>query len=130
MKSKMSTPTPSEIVLAVDPGFDRIGLAIMKSEKNEIKLLFSECFTTSPKETRQERLYAIGKRISEVIKKWKPKTLAIETLFFNTNTTSAIGVAEARGIIIYEGARARMNVFECGPLLEQVAVTGRQTRPR
>ena len=124
MKYKMSTPTRSEIVLSVDPGFDRVGMAVLKASAKKVELLFSECLETNPKDKRAERLLVIGERIKSVIKKWKPKTLAIETLFFNTNTTSAIGVAEARGIIIYEGARAGMEVFEYGPQTVKVAVTG------
>jgi len=123
-KSKTSTPMLSETVLAVDPGFDRIGLAIMKLERDGLKLLFSECFKTDSKKARPERLFSIGRRIKEVIKKWRPQTLAIETIFFNTNTTSAIGVAEARGIIIYEARSANMEIFEYGPQTIKIAVTG------
>ena len=123
-KSRMSTPTLSEIVLAVDPGFDRVGLAIMKPGRDKPKLLFSECLKTDSKKTRPERLFSIGRRIKEVIKKWRPETLAIETIFFNTNTTSAVGVAEARGIIIYEAIGAGMEIFEYGPQTIKIAVTG------
>lgn len=123
-KSKTSTPTLSEIVLAVDPGFDRIGLAVVTLEESKPKLLFSECLKTNPRKTRSERLLAIGRKIKEVVERWQPKTLAIETLFFNTNTTSAIGVAEARGIIIYEAARTDMKIFEYGPQTVKIAVTG------
>lgn len=124
MKSKMSTPTRSEIVLAIDPGFDRIGVAVLKTGKNNVELLFSECLETSPKDKRAKRLLVIGERVRELIKKWKPNVLAIETLFFNTNTTSAIGVAEARGVVVYEGSRAGLEIFEYGPQAVKVAVTG------
>jgi len=123
-KFKTFTPTLSETILAIDPGFDRIGLAVMKLERDKPKLLFSECFKTDSKEARPERLFSIGRRAKEVIKKWQPETLAIETLFFNTNITSAIGVAEARGIIIYEATRAGMEIFEYGPQTIKIAVTG------
>ena len=113
-----------EIVLAVDPGFDRIGIALMRLEKDRPKLLFSECFKTDAKKKRAERLLAIGENLKKIIKKWQPDDLAIETLFFNTNTTSAIGVAEARGIIIYEAAMASMEIFEYGPQTVKIAVTG------
>lgn len=123
-KSKMSIQTLSKIVLAIDPGFDRIGLAVMKFERDKPKLLFSECFKTNAKKVRSERLLSIGQEIKSIVAKWKPKDLAIETLFFNTNTTSAIGVAEARGIIIYEAMQADMEVFEYSPQSIKIAVTG------
>ena len=113
-----------QTILAVDPGFDRVGLAVMKLERDKPKLLFSECFKTDSKEARPERLFSIGRRVKEVIKKWRPGALAVETLFFNTNTTSAIGVAEARGIIIYEARSAGMEIFEYGPQTIKMAVTG------
>ena len=124
MKSRMSTPTLSNIVLAIDPGFDRIGIAMMRLEKENLVLLFSECLKTNSKKTRPERLLTIGERVKELIKKWKPKTLAIETLFFNTNTTSALGVAEARGVIVFESIRTGLEIFEYGPQTIKIAVTG------
>ena len=123
-KSKTSTLTRSKIILAVDPGFDRVGLAVMTLEQGRPKLLFSQCLETDTKKVRPERLLSIGKSLKGVIKKWKPEALAIETLFFNTNITSAIGVAEARGIIIYEASRAGIEIFEYGPQAVKIAVTG------
>ena len=120
----MSILMRSETVLAIDPGFGRIGLAVMKLEQDRPKLLFSQCLETDSKRARPERLFFIGKKVKDVIKKWHPETLAIETLFFNTNTTSAIGVAEARGIIIYEAKIAGMKIFEYGPQAIKIAVTG------
>jgi crossover junction endodeoxyribonuclease RuvC len=64
-----------------------------------------------------------GQAVKKLIKKWRPETLAIETLFFNTNTTSALGVAEARGIIIYEAMCAGMNICEYSPQTIKIAVT-------
>lgn len=124
MKSKMSTLTLPRVVLAVDPGFDRVGIALLSKEPLGPKILFSECFKTNPKEPRVKRLYSVGKKLKKIIEKWQPKDLAVETLFFNTNTTSAIGVAEARGIIIYEAVEAGLRVFEYGPQSVKVAVTG------
>ncbi len=114
----------SNIVLAIDPGFDRMGLAVLRMEQGEPKLLFSECFKTDSKKKRSQRLLAIGKNIEKIIEKWQPNDLAIETLFFNTNITSAIGVAEARGVITYEASKARMEIFEYGPQTIKIAVTG------
>lgn len=125
MRSKKSIRTPHKnIVLAVDPGFDRIGISLMsKSSKGE-DLLHSECIVTSPKDKKSIRLTVIGKRVRDVIRKWRPNHLAIETLFFNQNITSAIGVAEARGVILYEAELAGLEVFEYAPQSVKVAVTG------
>ena len=121
---RKSTLMPSEIVLAIDPGFDRMGLAVMKIEKSKPKLLFSQCLETDGGKERAERLLAVGTTIKDVVRKWHPKSLAIETLFFNTNAKSAMGVAEARGIIIYEASNAGMEIFEYSPQAVKIAVTG------
>ena len=115
----MSTRMPNR-VLGVDPGFDRIGIAVL--EKNEV--LFSHCIETNRKAPHSERLLQIGNEISEVIKKWKPTDLAIENLFFNKSVTNAMKVAEARGVIIFEAACAKLKIFEYSPQAIKIAVTG------
>ncbi|MDO8424259.1 MAG: crossover junction endodeoxyribonuclease RuvC [bacterium] len=119
-KSRTSIPTRNNTVLGVDPGFDRVGVAVL----DKTALLFSDCIVTDRKQTHAERLLFIGEALQKIIKKWKPKALAIETLFFNQNTTSAIGVAQARGVILYEAARAGLSVSEYGPQAVKIAVTG------
>src|SRR3989344_8069528 len=96
-KYRKSIPMQSNRVLGIDPGFDRVGVAVM--DKGSV--LFSTCIKTSSKLPHQERLLQIGKGVGKVIERWKPQDLAIETLFFNQNTSTELKVAEARGVIIY-----------------------------
>ncbi|MDO8565538.1 MAG: crossover junction endodeoxyribonuclease RuvC [bacterium] len=107
-------------VLAIDPGFDRVGVAVLDKEK----LFFSECVETDRKLPHAERLLQIGIAVRKVIKKWKPQSLAIETLFFNQNTTNALKVSEARGVILYEASGAGLEVYEYSPQAIKIAVTG------
>ena len=123
MKSKTSTRMPNR-VLGIDPGFDRIGVAILERDGSKQVLLHSECIITNKKDTHDQRLLALGTRIKEVISKWKPTELAIEQLFFNQNTTSALKVAEARGVIIFQAALAELAIFEYSPQAIKIAVTG------
>ena len=110
----------SRRVFAIDPGFDRIGIAIL--DKNEV--LYSHCIETDRKLPHEKRLLAIGQFIKKVIKKWKPQVLAIETLFFNQNTSTALRVSEARGIILYEASSAGLKIYEYSPQTIKIAVTG------
>lgn len=119
MKQEVGSKT-----LAIDPGFDRVGVAIVVKENNKEKLLFSKCIETNRKESQAKRLEQIGEEVKEVIKKWKPETLAIEKLFFNQNTTSALRVAEARGVIIYEAICSGLEIHEYSPQEIKLAVTG------
>ncbi|MFZ2048891.1 MAG: crossover junction endodeoxyribonuclease RuvC [Minisyncoccia bacterium] len=111
-------------VVSIDPGFDRVGVAVLIKENSKEKLLYSACIVTDRKETKAERLGMIGKEIKKILKKWQPEYLAIEKLFFNQNTTSAIGVAEARGVILYEASLLGLEVFEYGPQEIKIATTG------
>jgi crossover junction endodeoxyribonuclease RuvC len=111
-------------VMSIDPGFDRVGVAILIQENGKQNLLHSECIVTNPKDHRSKRLLVIGQRLDAILKEWSPRTLAIESLFFNANTSSAIGVAEARGVIIFQAARAGLEVFEYSPQEVKIAVTG------
>ena len=111
-------------VLAIDPGFDRVGVAVVEKTGGKEAVLFSECFVTDKKQTFYLRLATVGARIKELIKKYDPDALAIETLFFSTNVKTAMRVAEARGAIIYQAAALGVDVFEYSPQDVKIAVTG------
>lgn len=119
MKSRMSIPMPSR-VLGVDPGFDRIGIAVLEKDR----VLYSCCIETNRKLPHSERLLEIGRAIRKIIKKWKPDDLAIESLFFNQNITNAIKVSEARGVVIYEATQSGLEICEYSPQAVKIAVTG------
>jgi crossover junction endodeoxyribonuclease RuvC len=121
----MSTPMPNKTrVLGVDPGFGRIGIAVLERGSGRETLLHSECIETDKKSAHEKRLLTLGLGVREIILEWKPSALAIEKLFFNQNISSALGVAEARGVIIYEAARAELSVYEYSPQDVKIAVTG------
>lgn len=121
-------------ILGIDPGFERIGIAVLESasvknygetrKKHEHVVIFSECFKTSSKLEFNERLKLIGEHVKEVIEKYSPDVLAIETLFLNTNQKTVMHVAEARGVIIYEASRANLEIFEASPPQIKIATTG------
>lgn len=111
-------------VLGIDPGFDRFGVAILEAEKQNAKLLYSECIVTKSQEERPLRLLQIGERLKELIAEWQPQEMAIEKLFFNANTTSAIGVAEARGVASFIASEQGLSVSEYSPQDVKIAVTG------
>jgi len=111
-------------ILAIDPGFEKLGIAILERVGGKDVVLHSECFHTSAKLPFPERLNALGARASAVIKKWKPQALAIETLYFEKNLKTAMRVAEARGVIIYESTQVGLSVYEYTPLQVKIAVTG------
>jgi crossover junction endodeoxyribonuclease RuvC len=107
-------------VLGIDPGFGRLGIAILDEEK----LLFSACLETNKKLPYEKRLLEIGRAVENAIKKWKPASIAMETLFFNQNTSTALRVAEVRGLILYTASKAGLRSYEYSPQAVKIAVTG------
>jgi len=117
-------------VLAIDPGFERVGIAILEQQDGKELLLYSSCFKTSSKEPFEKRLCLIGEEIARMVKKWSPDGLAIETLFFNTNQKTAMRVAEARGVIIFAAVSLGLSLHEYTPLQVKIAVTGYGKAPK
>ena len=114
-------------IIAIDPGYERMGVAIMEKNlqtKGKEILVFSECFKTSAKIPHEERLKLIGEEIENLIKKYKPKAMAIETLFFTNNQKTAMSVSEARGVMLYIASKLGLSVREFSPMAIKIAVTG------
>src|SRR5574344_1617734 len=103
-------------IIAIDPGFERVGIAVLERiSKQKDSLIYSSCFKTSSKIPFHERLTSIGNEIELIIEKYKPEKLAIEKLYFATNQKTAMGVSEARGVIIYTCSRNKLDIFEYTP---------------
>ncbi|MEK7642565.1 MAG: crossover junction endodeoxyribonuclease RuvC [Patescibacteria group bacterium] len=125
IKNKKSLPlNPYPLILGVDPGYGRIGLAIVEKNKLGEKLIHSECFETDKKLEHPKRLSLIGNRVEKIIKKFLPQKVAIEGLLWSKNVKTAIGVAEARGVILARVADKKIPVFEFNPNSIKLAVTG------
>jgi crossover junction endodeoxyribonuclease RuvC len=111
-------------VISIDPGYDRVGVAVLeKSPAGEV-LYFSSCIETNKDDDINERIFNIGTELEKIINEHKPDCLAIEKIFFNKNIKTAIGVAEARGAIIYLAKRHNCTIFEFGPQEIKIAITG------
>lgn len=111
-------------VLGIDPGYERVGLAVLEKSVSRESLLFSCCFKTSAALPFPERLLAIGKKTREVIAAYAPDALAIERLFFSSNQKTALLVSEARGVLLYEALCAGLSVYEYTPLQVKTAIVG------
>ncbi|MEY2664391.1 MAG: crossover junction endodeoxyribonuclease RuvC, crossover junction endodeoxyribonuclease RuvC [Candidatus Parcubacteria bacterium] len=113
-------------VLGIDPGYDRLGIAVVEKTagQNKETLVYSSCFTTSPKDSFYTRLVAVGAEISRIIDEYKPESLSIESLYVTNNQKTAMRVAEARGVIVYEAVRRGLPVYEYTPGQIKIAVTG------
>ncbi len=111
-------------IIAIDPGFDRLGVAILDKEGQKETLIFSDCIISSRAESLSERIFFIGEQIEKIIKKHKPSEFAIEKLFFTTNQKTVMTVAEVRGVCLYMAKKYKLSVFEYSPPEIKVAITG------
>ena len=112
-------------VLSVDPGYDRLGIAVIEKEKGQKEtLVYSDCFLTDKKQPLPERYLAISEEIDRLVEKYKPEIFSSETLFFSKNQKTAIAVAGARGVLLCAAEKNKLPIYEYSPLEIKVAVTG------
>ncbi len=129
MTSRMSLRvqmTPSECmrVLGIDPGYDRLGIAVMERQGGRDVLLHSDCVLTDKTLPFEARLEAVGTAVEDLIKTWAPTAVALERLFFSSNQRTAMRVAEVRGAMLYLAERHACRVCEYTPQEVKVAMTG------
>ena len=110
-------------ILAIDPGYDRLGIAVVEGDPSRPNLIWSGCILPD-KGAREDRLSCVSCAVTNAIKEYSPDILAIETLFFSVNKKTAIGVAEARGAILSAAGNSSLPVLECSPQQVKLAVTG------
>lgn len=111
-------------ILGIDPGYAIVGWGVLKYNGNKFTPLGYGAVTTAAGKPFDMRLNTIYEGIDEIIKKYRPDALSIEKLFFNTNTTTAIDVAQARGVILLAAYRNNVPYYEYTPLQVKQAVTG------
>lgn len=120
----MSEPRKVLRVLAIDPGFDRMGIAVVEGDPSRPTLVWSDCVTPE-KGAPEARLAEVEKAATDALERFAPDIFALETLFFSTNVKTAMGVAQARGAVLAAAGRfADCRVVECSPQEVKLAVTG------
>lgn len=111
-------------ILGIDPGLAIVGWGVIESTRGNIKPVAYGAITTPAHTNIEERLLMIQNDIEAIINKYKPEEMAVEELFFNTNITTGIAVAEARGVIICTAHRLGVKISEYTPLQVKQAVVG------
>lgn len=112
------------VIIGIDPGYAIVGYGIVKYEGNRFTPLKYGAVTTPADLPFVKRLDIIFEELGKLFSEYKIDAMSIEKLFFNTNTTTAIDVAQARGVIVLSAERAGIPVFEYTPLQVKQSVTG------
>jgi len=111
-------------ILGIDPGLATVGYGIIEYRGNSFTTLDYGAILTAAHTDFDKRLLSIHEQLSELITIFKPDAVAIEELFFNKNTKTAIAVAQARGAIVLTCAQYGVPYYEYTPLQVKQSVVG------
>ena len=112
-------------VIGFDPGFAIVGYGVLDYEDfRNVRVVDYGVITTPKEESFPVRLALIYKGVQELIEKYKPDEVAVEELFFNTNITTGINVAHARGVLLLAAIHHCGCLYEYTPLQIKQAMTG------
>jgi crossover junction endodeoxyribonuclease RuvC len=114
------------IILGIDPGYDRLGWGVIEKQGNALKYLAGDTVLTDKESDQASRLAQISVATQEILQKFSPDRLGIESLFFFRNQTTVIGVAQARGVVLANSSlfRPEAKIVEYTPMQIKLAVTG------
>ena len=113
------------IIFGIDPGYATVGFGVLNADvSGGITVIGYGAVTTPPDVPHHLRLLEIYKDFTELLRKYKPDAIVVEKLFFGTNITTAMGVSQARGVLLLAAAQSGATVAEFTPLQVKTAVTG------
>ncbi|OGL71326.1 crossover junction endodeoxyribonuclease RuvC [Candidatus Uhrbacteria bacterium RIFCSPLOWO2_01_FULL_53_9] len=111
------------IILGIDPGYGRMGWAVVRNGRT-LELIAAGCIETTSDLAHAKRLSQIAIEVRELLETHRPDRVVIEQLLFTKNQTTGIAVAEARGVVLAVAGAFNTDVVEVGPMQVKQAVTG------
>lgn len=111
-------------IIGIDPGTGILGFGVVDVRGTKAKLVTGGVITTPAHTPIDERLEEIFDGLTEIIAETKPEVMSIEKLFFSQNVTTAISVAQARGVAMLTGRKARLPIAEYTPQQIKQTLTG------
>ncbi len=111
-------------IFGIDPGTGKLGYGMINIEAGQMRMMAYGCIKTPAHMPLAQRLCIIYQEFKKLISDHKPDMVAIEKLFFARNVTTAMGVGEARGVVVLAAAQANIEIQEFTPLQVKQAITG------
>ena len=111
-------------IIGIDPGTGILGFGVIEVVGSKIKLVDAGVIQTPAHTPHDERLEEIFDGLTEIIAATKPDVMSVEKLFFTKNITTAMTVAEARGVALLVGRRAKLSIAEYTPPQIKQTLTG------
>ncbi|RKX54358.1 MAG: crossover junction endodeoxyribonuclease RuvC [Thermotoga sp.] len=111
-------------IMGIDPGFGRIGYGVIEVMRNKMEVVDYGLIETPASSDIPTRLDMLYDSIKRCIKKIKPSEVAVETIYLTKNQKTAVGVSQARGVILLAIHQCHIPIFDYTPLQVKIAVTG------
>ncbi len=118
------TQPKQRILLGIDPGFADMGYGVISTDGNKDRVVAFGSLKTSSKQAHEERLMQVYDGLSEIIELYQPEAAAIERMYFSKNVSTALDVAEARGVIRVCLKKHGIRTVEFQPAAVKIAVCG------
>lgn len=112
------------IIFGVDPGTATTGYGVIEVVNNQLNNVAYGCIRTSSELSHHLRLFKIYQKLLALIDLYSPGDIAVEKVFFNLNTKTAMLVGEARGVVMLAAATRGLRVFEYTPLQIKMSLVG------
>src|SRR4051812_22235045 len=111
-------------ILGIDPGTGILGFGVIDVTRGNLQLVDAGVIRTPVHEDDGVRLLTIYEELTDIIAQNKPTIMSVEKLFFARNVTTAMTVAQARGVVLLCGMQAGMTIHEYTPMQIKQAITG------
>lgn len=111
-------------IMGIDPGTGILGFGIIETSKGKVQLVDAGVIRTPVKEDDAIRLATIYEELTDLIAQTRPAMMSVEKLFFARNVTTAMTVAQARGVVLLCGQQAGLSLSEYTPMQIKQAITG------
>ncbi len=111
-------------IIGIDPGTGILGFGVIEVSKGKAQLVDGGVIRTPVKEDDAVRLQTIYEELTDIIVASKPTEMAVEKLFFAQNVTTAMTVAQARGVVLLCGMQAGLKIAEYTPQQIKQGLTG------
>ena len=111
-------------VLGLDPGLAQTGWGLVDSDGIRHRHIDHGMIETDSAHPPEKRLLALHRELISLLAAFKPTAMGVETLFFTKNITSAMPVAQARGVALLAAAQSNLEVFEFSPPTIKQSVVG------
>ncbi|CAB4923386.1 unannotated protein [freshwater metagenome] len=118
------------VVLGIDPGLANCGFGVVRRAGGRLVALDGGVVTTSPRTAPELRLAELFRAVDELLERHRPQAVALESLYFGQNASSAFAVGQARGVVLVAAGLRGISCHDYTPQQVKGAVCGTGRAPK